>query len=52
MNEPPLTAAQEAPDVARLVAKDAELRDLYLRALADAENARHRSERQIVEPKT
>ena len=40
------TIALEAADVASLVAENAALRDRYLRALADAENARRRSERQ------
>ena len=40
------TIALEAADVASLVAENAALRDRYLRALADAENARRRCERQ------
>jgi hypothetical protein len=51
VSEPPLTAAQEAPDVDRLVAKDAELRDPSC-VPWDAENTRHCSERQIDEAKT
>lgn len=38
--------ALEAGDVTSLVAENAALRDRYLRALADAENERRRSERQ------
>lgn len=40
------TIALEAADVASLAAENAALRDRYLRALADAENARRRSEQQ------
>jgi molecular chaperone GrpE len=40
------TVALEAADVASLVAENAALRDRHLRALADAENERRRSERQ------
>src|SRR5258708_12942456 len=38
-------AAQEAGDVATLIAENASLRDRLLRALADAENIRQRAER-------
>ena len=37
--------AQEAVDVATLIAENASLRDRLLRALADAENIRRRAER-------
>jgi molecular chaperone GrpE len=40
------TIALETPDVASLVAENADLRDRHLRALADAENARRFGERQ------
>jgi molecular chaperone GrpE len=43
------TIALEAADVASLVAENAALRDRYLRALADAENARRRSEQQVAD---
>jgi molecular chaperone GrpE len=43
------TIALEAADVASLVAENAALRDRYLRALADAENARRRSEQQAAD---
>ena len=46
------TAAFEAADLASLVAENAALRDRYLRALADAENERRRSERQAHDART
>lgn len=43
------TIALEAADDASLIAENASLRDRYLRALADAENARRRSEQQVAD---
>jgi molecular chaperone GrpE len=43
------TIALDATDVASLVAENAALRDRYLRALADAENARRRIEQQAAD---
>ena len=46
------TVALDAADVASLVAENAALRDRHLRALADAENERRRSERQAQDART